>query len=207
MFSGCTIFVHIRDRSGVVVRLLASHLGKPGSIPGGVTPAHADVVADDAAGRRVTTGIPPPQPCIPALLHAHLASPSSALKTSMLYQNMNVKLRKLVFRVLCVPETTSESKSENGTDFAELIRPTNPPYPTSLPLLPPSISVESLAKLLPPALCLSCPFFTSCFCNLRATSGLEGSFRRFVAAPTRQEQTEVRIPSTTRETRLSTTTG
>ncbi|KAJ8867297.1 hypothetical protein PR048_031098 [Dryococelus australis] len=35
---------------------------------------------DDAADRRVFSGIS--RPCIPALLHTHLASPSSALKTS-----------------------------------------------------------------------------------------------------------------------------
>ncbi|KAJ8882728.1 hypothetical protein PR048_014541 [Dryococelus australis] len=39
---------------GEVVRLLASRLGEPGSIPGGVAP---ELVADDAAGRRVFSGV------------------------------------------------------------------------------------------------------------------------------------------------------
>ncbi|KAJ8873903.1 hypothetical protein PR048_024739 [Dryococelus australis] len=39
---------------------------------------------DDAAGWRIFTGISrSPRPCIPALLHAHLASPSSTLRTTM----------------------------------------------------------------------------------------------------------------------------
>ncbi|KAJ8867658.1 hypothetical protein PR048_031461 [Dryococelus australis] len=42
-------------------------------------------VPDDATGRRVFSGISHfPQPCIRALLHTHLASRSSALKTSLL---------------------------------------------------------------------------------------------------------------------------
>ncbi|KAJ8878874.1 hypothetical protein PR048_019473 [Dryococelus australis] len=41
-------------RGGVVVRLLASHLGETGSIPGGVAAgfSHVGIVPDDAAGRR-----------------------------------------------------------------------------------------------------------------------------------------------------------
>ncbi|KAJ8869248.1 hypothetical protein PR048_030820 [Dryococelus australis] len=51
------------------VRQLASHPGEPGSVP-------------DGAG--FLRDLPPPRPFIPALLHTHLTSPSSALKTSML---------------------------------------------------------------------------------------------------------------------------
>ncbi|KAJ8872668.1 hypothetical protein PR048_026279 [Dryococelus australis] len=45
-------------RGGVAVGLLASHLGEPGSIPGGVTPkfSHVGIVTDDDAGRRVFPG-------------------------------------------------------------------------------------------------------------------------------------------------------
>ncbi|KAJ8874454.1 hypothetical protein PR048_025303 [Dryococelus australis] len=67
--------------------LLASHEGEPGSIPGRVTPGFSQlgIMLDDAAGRRVFSGIFRfPCPFIPVLLHPHLASPSSALKTSML---------------------------------------------------------------------------------------------------------------------------
>ncbi|KAJ8879235.1 hypothetical protein PR048_019841 [Dryococelus australis] len=67
-------------------RILASHLDEPGSILGGVAPvfSHVGIVLDDA-GRRTFSGISRfPRSFTPALLHTHLASPSSALKTSML---------------------------------------------------------------------------------------------------------------------------
>ncbi|KAJ8888573.1 hypothetical protein PR048_008064 [Dryococelus australis] len=49
-------------RGGLVVRLLASHLGGPVSIPGGGVPGFAlvGIVRDDVAGRRVFSGISPP---------------------------------------------------------------------------------------------------------------------------------------------------
>ncbi|KAJ8869303.1 hypothetical protein PR048_030877 [Dryococelus australis] len=77
---------HERGRGGVVVRLLASHPAEPASIPGGVAPRfpYVVIVPNDVAGRRVFSGISHfPRLFIPALLHSHLASPSSALKTSM----------------------------------------------------------------------------------------------------------------------------
>ncbi|KAJ8878863.1 hypothetical protein PR048_019452 [Dryococelus australis] len=56
------------SRGGKVVRLLASHLGKPGSIPGGITPgfSHLDIVPYDAAGRRTfhSDAAPYPPCCI-----------------------------------------------------------------------------------------------------------------------------------------------
>ncbi|KAJ8896921.1 hypothetical protein PR048_002267 [Dryococelus australis] len=70
-------------RGGVVVRLLASHLGEPGYIPSEVGPRyfHVGIVPNDTSGRRVFSGI---SRRVPALLHPRLASPSSALKTSLL---------------------------------------------------------------------------------------------------------------------------
>ncbi|KAJ8867224.1 hypothetical protein PR048_031022 [Dryococelus australis] len=55
-------------------------------IPAGLFPdPHVEIVPDDAAGRRVFSGLSCfRRPCTLALLHARLASPSSALKTSML---------------------------------------------------------------------------------------------------------------------------
>ncbi|KAJ8867386.1 hypothetical protein PR048_031187 [Dryococelus australis] len=56
-------------------------------ILGGVASIFSNVgiVPDDDAGRQVFSGISlSPRPCIPALLHTHLSSPSSTLKTSML---------------------------------------------------------------------------------------------------------------------------
>ncbi|KAJ8881692.1 hypothetical protein PR048_018178 [Dryococelus australis] len=67
-----------------VVRSLSYHQGEPGYISGRLTPkfSHVGITLDDAAGRRVFSGISRfPRSCIPAMLHARLASPSSALKT------------------------------------------------------------------------------------------------------------------------------
>ncbi|KAJ8898382.1 hypothetical protein PR048_003742 [Dryococelus australis] len=71
----------------IPVRQLASQHGEPVLIPG---LAHfgfsqVGIVPDDAAGLRVFSGISRfPRSLIPALLHNHLTSPSSALKTFML---------------------------------------------------------------------------------------------------------------------------
>ncbi|KAJ8880497.1 hypothetical protein PR048_016967 [Dryococelus australis] len=54
--------------------------------PGGYAPgfSHVGIVPDYVAGRRVFYGTSHfPRLCIPALLHTHLTSPSSALKTSI----------------------------------------------------------------------------------------------------------------------------
>ncbi|KAJ8877930.1 hypothetical protein PR048_022389 [Dryococelus australis] len=80
-------YTELRGRSGVVVRLLASHLGKPDSFPGGVAPGFSQMgnVTDDAADRRVFLGISRlTRPFIPVLLHTPLTSRPSALKTSLL---------------------------------------------------------------------------------------------------------------------------
>ncbi|KAJ8875871.1 hypothetical protein PR048_023776 [Dryococelus australis] len=58
-----------------------------GRFPPGVAPefSHVGIVADDAAARRVFSGISRfPRPFIPALLRTRLTSPSSALNTSIL---------------------------------------------------------------------------------------------------------------------------
>ncbi|KAJ8869822.1 hypothetical protein PR048_028831 [Dryococelus australis] len=87
-----------RTRGGEVVRLLASHQGELGSIPGGVVPgfSHMRIVLDDAAGRRFFSGISRfPSPCIPELLYTHLISPSSALKT-VCSNELSTDVRSLV---------------------------------------------------------------------------------------------------------------
>ncbi|KAJ8867291.1 hypothetical protein PR048_031092 [Dryococelus australis] len=75
-------------RGGIVVRLLASHQGGPGSIPGGAAagPPHVGIVTDDASACRwAFSGFSCCiHSCIPAPLHTHLASPSSALKASVI---------------------------------------------------------------------------------------------------------------------------
>ncbi|KAJ8879820.1 hypothetical protein PR048_020428 [Dryococelus australis] len=72
-------------RGGVVVRLLTSHQGQPGSISGGIAPGFSQlgIVRDDIAGRWVFSGISRfPRSFIFALLHTHRTSLSSALRTS-----------------------------------------------------------------------------------------------------------------------------
>ncbi|KAJ8877463.1 hypothetical protein PR048_021918 [Dryococelus australis] len=75
------------SRGGLYVSLLASHQGELGSIPGRATPGftHNGIVPDDAGGRRIFSGVSRflPVKVIPALFHTYLASPSSALKTSL----------------------------------------------------------------------------------------------------------------------------
>ncbi|KAJ8876045.1 hypothetical protein PR048_023953 [Dryococelus australis] len=76
------VFLFLPDRGVVVVRLLASHLGEPGSIPGGVAPGFSHV--GYRAGRcHRSAGFLGDIP-FPPLLHTRLAFPPSALKTSML---------------------------------------------------------------------------------------------------------------------------
>ncbi|KAJ8878591.1 hypothetical protein PR048_019172 [Dryococelus australis] len=76
-------------RGGVVVRLLASHLGEPGSIPGF---SHVQIVPGDAVGRRVSSGISRFQrPFFAVQIHSHLILPSSALTTSLVPKTTEVK--------------------------------------------------------------------------------------------------------------------
>ncbi|KAJ8883244.1 hypothetical protein PR048_015084 [Dryococelus australis] len=70
--------------SGDRVSLIAFHSNESGSIPGQATPgiSQVGIVPDDAAGRRVFSAISRlPCTCIPTLLHSHLISPPSALKS------------------------------------------------------------------------------------------------------------------------------
>ncbi|KAJ8869513.1 hypothetical protein PR048_028504 [Dryococelus australis] len=87
-----------RGRCSLVVRLLAFHLGEPSSIPFGAAPGRqlAGIVSDDATCQRVFSGISGfHRPCIPLLLHTHLASPSLALKTSFLSVVQNSPLHSI----------------------------------------------------------------------------------------------------------------
>ncbi|KAJ8878952.1 hypothetical protein PR048_019556 [Dryococelus australis] len=82
--------------------LLTSHLGEPGSIPGGVTPgfSHVGIVPGYSAGRSVFSGISClPGPYVPVLLRAHLTSSASALETTRLSEELLVHslLRLLSF--------------------------------------------------------------------------------------------------------------
>ncbi|KAJ8882524.1 hypothetical protein PR048_014335 [Dryococelus australis] len=72
-----------RKRGGVVVRLLASHLGEPGSIPSGVAlgSSHVGIVPSDTAGRRVFSEI--------SYFLSHSSAPSFSLYTTMLRATQN----------------------------------------------------------------------------------------------------------------------
>ncbi|KAJ8871529.1 hypothetical protein PR048_027851 [Dryococelus australis] len=81
------VSVPAAGHGGVVVKLPASRLGEPGLIPSEIVPGfpHGKIVEDDVADRRVFSGYSRfPRPFIPTLLHTHLVSPSSALRTSSL---------------------------------------------------------------------------------------------------------------------------
>ncbi|KAJ8881371.1 hypothetical protein PR048_017852 [Dryococelus australis] len=70
-----------------VVRPLSFHQSEPRSIPGAVASLfwHVGIVSDDAAGRRIFSGISRlPLPFISAPLYTNLSSPTLALKMSML---------------------------------------------------------------------------------------------------------------------------
>ncbi|KAJ8889235.1 hypothetical protein PR048_008733 [Dryococelus australis] len=84
----------LRSSDGMV-RLLASHHGDPGSIPGGVAPgfSHVETGPDNAADRRIFSGISRSPPFyIPTPLHTYLTSPSLALKTLMLTATHCIKV-------------------------------------------------------------------------------------------------------------------
>ncbi|KAJ8895055.1 hypothetical protein PR048_000380 [Dryococelus australis] len=70
--------VAVRHSSTTKANRVRFQAGSPGI-------SHVLIVSVDAAGRRLFTGISRfLRPCIPILPHTHLASPSSALKTSLL---------------------------------------------------------------------------------------------------------------------------
>ncbi|KAJ8872337.1 hypothetical protein PR048_025941 [Dryococelus australis] len=94
------------ETRAAMVRLLASHQNESGSIPGLFTPrfSQLELVLDDSTDRRVFSGISRfPRPFIPALLHAHLTSPSSAFKTSMLRAAQNSPLTHFICVHLFTP--------------------------------------------------------------------------------------------------------
>ncbi|KAJ8872177.1 hypothetical protein PR048_025779 [Dryococelus australis] len=83
---------------GIVVRLLASHQGEPCSIPGRADPgfSHVGIAPDDAAGRRVFSGISRLlRPCILTLLHTHIASSYSYSSPQLLTTDSAASLSNL----------------------------------------------------------------------------------------------------------------
>ncbi|KAJ8886198.1 hypothetical protein PR048_012407 [Dryococelus australis] len=96
-------------RGVMVDRLLVSHQGEPGSIPGGVALgfSHVGIVPEDAASRRAFSGISHfPRPFILELLLTLLDSLSSALETSMLRATQISLLQATVKRT--IPGESSE---------------------------------------------------------------------------------------------------
>ncbi|KAJ8873630.1 hypothetical protein PR048_024452 [Dryococelus australis] len=114
----------LRGRGREVVRLLASHQSEPGSIPSRVDLgfSHVGIVPDDAAGRRVFSGISRSgSTFIPALHRTYIDSPSSALKTSMLrtakissliYLLEMIELREEIYKLGKTKSTLQQIKLE-----------------------------------------------------------------------------------------------
>ncbi|KAJ8872133.1 hypothetical protein PR048_025735 [Dryococelus australis] len=103
-YVNCLLYTGPCTPDGKLVRagcLLARRHGEPGSIPGWVTTrfSHAGIAQDDAAGRRVFSGISRfPLHFIPAQLHTHLNHPHW-LSTSLLKAAQISSLGKRVFSV------------------------------------------------------------------------------------------------------------
>ncbi|KAJ8876599.1 hypothetical protein PR048_021044 [Dryococelus australis] len=92
-----------QGRGNIVVRLLASHQGELDSISVGVTSLfpHVSIVLDDSTGQRVFSGLFRfPRPCIPALLHTHLASPSDLDVKSR--RNLSTPLHTQIYLIILV---------------------------------------------------------------------------------------------------------
>ncbi|KAJ8889357.1 hypothetical protein PR048_008856 [Dryococelus australis] len=156
-----------RSCDGIVVRLLASHLGETSSIPSSVAPgfSHVGIVSDDASGRWVFfLGMSRfLRPYIPALLPTHLVSPSSALKTAMLRaaqisplhsKMLLVKHRKkaLLWR-LRVPARAQPPPPNNSTrnpfPSQPLLEPHHNPHQSALPLTSRYVRVMARPAALP----------------------------------------------------------
>ncbi|KAJ8895353.1 hypothetical protein PR048_000685 [Dryococelus australis] len=119
LWRDCGVLRHSRQMLYLLV--LAYHQGELGSIPVRVIPgfSHVGIMPDDAAGRRVFSGISRfLRPFVPALLHTHLISPSSVLKTSLLRAAQISSLTHL-FTVTMVAEAGS-CRSRFKTKNAEL---------------------------------------------------------------------------------------
>ncbi|KAJ8882838.1 hypothetical protein PR048_014652 [Dryococelus australis] len=77
----------VQRRSGVAAMRMPTTIGDQVRFPGGVTAVflHVGIEQEYAAVQRVFPGISRlPHPCIPALLHNHLAHPPRLMKTSIL---------------------------------------------------------------------------------------------------------------------------
>ncbi|KAJ8883201.1 hypothetical protein PR048_015041 [Dryococelus australis] len=125
------IVVHFpnRSRGGIVVRILASHLGKPGSIPGGVASgfSHVGIVPDDVAGRRVFSVTSPPPP-----LHSRAApysprftlidSPHLDIRNAQISSLTHFPNRSLIARAICRGERAATRGQSPGRSSLELDR-------------------------------------------------------------------------------------
>ncbi|KAJ8893762.1 hypothetical protein PR048_006362 [Dryococelus australis] len=111
-----TIGCSRQGRGGVVVSL---PLGEPGSIPGEVIPgfSHLRIVPVCFLG-----DLPLPRSFVPALLHTHLAPPSSALKTSLLRA---VQIPPLHF-TKCTQDKEILILAEGLSGHQHIANPTNP---------------------------------------------------------------------------------
>ncbi|KAJ8897856.1 hypothetical protein PR048_003209 [Dryococelus australis] len=137
-----TVFKCRRGRGGWAARLLASHQGEPGSIPGRVTPDFRNWESCRAiplVGGVFSWISRSPHPCIPASLHSHFNSSSSALITSLLKSRPNPRIKDL--EVL-----KTDGRTDGQTD-------TQRPSPSLLLLL-------SLVDVYVPFFCFSMRFLS-----------------------------------------------
>ncbi|KAJ8871185.1 hypothetical protein PR048_027491 [Dryococelus australis] len=107
-----------------LVRLLASPLGEAGSILGGSAHvfSHVGIVPDAALVGGFSRGLSRfIRPCIPVLLHTHLTSPSSALKTSMLEHRESLCLSELYRRPRLTREQWHEARAGVSRHGAALV--------------------------------------------------------------------------------------
>ncbi|KAJ8867194.1 hypothetical protein PR048_030989 [Dryococelus australis] len=106
-----------RGRGRLVGRLLASHFAELSSIPGGSLPgfSHVEIVPDDAVCWRVFSGISrSPVPSILELLHTHLTSPSSALKTLLSKATHSITFSRFYYKWEAVAQWLGRSPPTKG---------------------------------------------------------------------------------------------
>ncbi|KAJ8873063.1 hypothetical protein PR048_026679 [Dryococelus australis] len=177
------------------VTLLASHQGEPGSIPGGVNSAfsYLGIVPVDAAGRRLFSGIFRfPRPCILVLLHTHLASTSSDLKTAMTCHEKDRVLHTRFAAPLSPGCYGDSCRSYLTTQHSACDRPNDRGDVTALTERPPLFNRDS-GKLRTSVCCLRKA--GSDVCRVGSRVCIEGYLERGkgTSLPARQSRKQLRV--------------
>ncbi|KAJ8893333.1 hypothetical protein PR048_005924 [Dryococelus australis] len=159
-------------------RLESSLLSKVRVAPGF---SHVGIVLDEVAGRRVFLSISiTPRHCIPALLHFHLVSPSSTLKTPSLKAAQISPLHSKLFPNCTLKSTSHEpaaSYSSRGVIYTLSSDPTSPSASRPLDLMrtshnpkPASCCTSTDNSDLCPSLTISPTSWTTTNCDTNLTS-------------------------------------